>query len=143
MTLKRILTNNRTNLKQTMKNAILAICTTALILTTTANAGVNGSYRVSGSETADGEKLKFTGTVTVSNYKAGTYSLKFEDGEKATYKFSFSKPLKETTASQTVNAFNNLGTSTATFYRQNGKTRVKFSYKSKDGSLRGSGLGSK
>lgn len=126
-----------------MKYATLAICATALVITTSANAGVNGTYRVRGSETDDGEKFSFNGTVMVSSYKSGTYSLKFNDGDKTTYKFTFTKRLKETAATQTVNAYNDIGTSTATFYQKDGKSCVKFTYKSKDGSVKGSGTGSK
>lgn len=126
-----------------MKTAILAFCTSALVLTTPAIAGINGTYKVSGSETADGEKLSFRGTISISNYTAGQYNLKFADGESATYKFKFKTPLKKTSSSQTVNAFNNLGTSVATFTQKDGKFTIKFTYRSKNGSLKGSGSGSK
>ena len=126
-----------------MKNILLTYCALPLLLAPLAEAGINGTYKVRGSETEDGQKFAFTGSVTVSNYKAGKYALKFADGEGVTYKFSFSKPLQETTTTQTVNAFNSQGTSTATFSQKSGKFSVKFSYKSKDGSVRGSGTGSK
>ena len=126
-----------------MKNTLLAVCFSALVLSTVANAGVNGNYQVKGTETQNGEKYTFTGTVTVSNYKSGTYALKFSDGERVNYKFNFTKPLKETIASQTVNAFNSQGTSTATLFQNGAKPSIKFTYKSKNGSVRGSGSGSK
>jgi hypothetical protein len=126
-----------------MKKQLLAYCVLPLFFTPLANAGINGTYRVSGSETADGEKLSFTGTVKVARFLNGAYSLKFSDGENATYTFKFTKPLKETTASQTVTAKNNIGTSTATFYSKSGKMWVKFKYKSLDGTLKGNGTGSK
>lgn len=92
-----------------MKTTLLTSSTFALVLSTSAFAGVNGKYKVTGSETAGGEKYTFTGTLTVSKYKSGTYSLKFSDGDQTSYIFTFSKPIKETKSSQTVSAFNNLG----------------------------------
>lgn len=126
-----------------MKNILLTYCALPLLLAPLAQAGINGTYRVSGSETASGDKESFSGVVKVASYLNGTYSLKFSGGERATYNFKFTKPLKETTASQTVTAKNSIGTSTATFYSKSGKMWLKFSYKSLDGSVKGQGTGSK
>jgi hypothetical protein len=104
-------------------------------------AGVNGTYRVSGSETNSGDNYTFTGTIKVTSYLNGTYNLSFSDGDRASYKFKFTKPIKETNASQTVTAKNNIGTSSVTFYSKKGKKWVKFSYKSLDGSVKGQGSG--
>lgn len=126
-----------------MKTTLLAFGASALVLTSSAHAGVNGTYRVTGSETVNGQRYAFTGTVAVSKYKSGTYAFKFSDGEKANYIFKFSRPLKETKQTQTVSAFNDLGTSSATFVEKGGKATIKFTYRSKDGSVRGTGSGSK
>lgn len=127
-----------------MKTAILAFCASALAFSTLANAGVNGIYKVRGAETEDGNRYPFTGTVTVSNYNAGKYQLNFEDGGgNTTFTFKFLKPLKQSTKPQTVNAYNKLGTSVAKFYQEGGKFKIEFTYKSKDGSVRGAGAGSK
>lgn len=126
-----------------MKTTLLAFSASALVLTTSTFAGVNGTYKVTGSETVSGQRYAFTGTVTVSKYKSGKYAFKFSDGEQATYTFVFSKPLKETKQSQTLSAFNDLGTSSATFVEKGGKATIKFTYRSKDGSVRGTGSGSK
>jgi hypothetical protein len=127
-----------------MKTAILAFCTSTLAFSTLANAGVNRTYRVRGAESENGNRYPFSGTVTVSNYNAGKYQLKFEDGGgNTTFSFKFVKPLKESNKSQTVNAYNKLGTSVATFYQEGGKFKIEFTYRSKDGSVRGSGKGSK
>ena len=126
-----------------MKTTLLAFSAAAFVLSTSADAGVNGTYKVTGSETVNGQRYAFTGTVAVSKYKSGTYALKFSDGERVTYTFAFSKPLKETKLTQTVSAFNNVGTSSATFVEKGGKATIKFTYRSKDGSVRGAGSGSK
>jgi hypothetical protein len=126
-----------------MKTTLLAFGASALVLTSSAHAGVNGTYRVTGSETVNGQRYAFTGTVAVSNYKSGTYAFRFSDGERVNYVFNFSRPLKETKLTQTVSAFNNLGTSSATFVEKGGKATIKFTYRSKDGSVRGTGSGSK
>lgn len=129
-----------------MKSTLLAVITATPLLISQVSAGVNGTYRVSGSENDNGERTTFTGTVKVVNYRSGTYNLQYSgDGATSTsrFTFTFSKPLKETTNSQTVVASNKLGTSSATFYKKSGKMHVKFSYKSKDGSVRGQGSGSK
>ena len=126
-----------------MKNILLTYCALPLFLAPLAEAGINGTYRVNGSETEAGDRESFTGTVKVASYLNGTYALKFSGGDKVTYNFRFTKPLKETTASQTVTAKNNIGTSTVTFYPKSGKMWVKFSYKSLDGSVKGQGTGSK
>ncbi|MES2474805.1 MAG: hypothetical protein V4640_03420 [Verrucomicrobiota bacterium] len=126
-----------------MKTILFSCCALPLLLSNLAEAGINGTYKVRGTETEAGDKYSFSGSVKVASYLNGTYALKFSDGDSATYKFKFTKPLKETTASQTVTARNSIGTSTATFYSKSGKRWVKFSYKSLDGSVKGQGTGSK
>lgn len=127
-----------------MKTALQAIIVaTPLLLSQLSFAGVNGTYRVSGSETESGGKTTFTGTVKITDYRKGTYALKMKDGENPTYIFTFDKPLKETTASQTFTAKNKIGTASGSIFRKDGKMRVKFTYKSLDGSVRGQGSGSK
>ena len=51
-----------------MKNRLLAYCALPLFFAPFAEAGINGTYRVSGSETAAGDKESFTGTVKVASY---------------------------------------------------------------------------
>lgn len=126
-----------------MKNTLRALIVSALVLTTSAHAGVNGTYQVSGSETEDGEKYSLTGTLKVSKYKSATYSFRAGDGTNDSFTVKFSKPLEEVTTSQTVTASNSEGTATATFTRKSGKRFVKFTYRSKDGSVRGTGSGFK
>lgn len=125
-----------------MKTSLLTLIATSQLLVTHASAGVNGTYRVSGTETEIDAISVFTGTVKITNYRKGTYDLKFSDGEKASFTFTFVKPLKETTSSQTVSCVNSKGTGTATFYRKNGATRVKFTYKAKAAHVTVTGKGS-
>lgn len=126
-----------------MKTAMLTFVVATQLLVHQASAGVNGIYRVTGSEIDHGQRYSFTGTVKVTSLRSGAYNLRFSDGDKATYTFQFSKKLKETPSAQTVTATNRLGTTIATFQTRNGKATVKFSYKSKDGSVKGQGSGSK
>ena len=91
-----------------MKKQILAYLSLPILVTSYAQAGINGSYKVRGSETHGGQKFSFTGTVSVTNYKSGKYALNFNDGDRVTYRFNFSKPLKETIATQMVTAKNNI-----------------------------------
>lgn len=110
-----------------------------------AKGGINGTYEVRGTENDNGDRYKFTGTVKVSKFKAGSYSLTFNDGERASssFKFNFSTPLKETTSPQTVNCYSSRGTGTATFRFVNGHYKLEFTYKAKGANVRGSGTGSK
>lgn len=126
-----------------MKNALFALCAAALVLAPSVHAGINGTYKARGTESDNGVKHSFTGTVTISNYKSGTYALKFDDGERVSYKFNFTKRLKETTAPQSVNCYSTLGTGTATFRYVNNRYKVAFTYKAKGANVRGSGTGTK
>lgn len=126
-----------------MKNTLLVIIASTLVLSTAAHAGINGTYQVSGFETEDGETYSLTGTLKVSKYKSATYSFSAGDGTTDSFTVKFSKPLKEVITRQTVTASNSEGIATAVFTRINGKNFVKFTYRSKDGSVRGSGSGSK
>jgi len=114
-----------------------------LVLTQPLVAGVNGTYRVSGSEKDHGEKFTFTGSVKITNYKSGIYNLKFSDGEQIALDFALDKRLKDGLKSQTVTGSNNRITTSATFQMINGRYQVQFSYRSKDGNVRGQGSGSK
>ena len=55
-----------------MKNIIITCCALPLFVASYAKAGINGTYKVRGTESNDGEKLTFTGTVKVSQYKIGS-----------------------------------------------------------------------
>lgn len=108
----------------------------------TAEAGVNGVYNVQGAEVEDGARYNFTGTVTVINYKTGKYALDLGDGEGlVSFKFKFSKPLKNITKPQTVTYSSNLGSGTATFTQSAGVYKVRFKYKDNGGNISGSGAG--
>ncbi|MEO6476860.1 hypothetical protein [Luteolibacter sp.] len=126
-----------------MKNALLSCCVLPLLLTSAAHAGINGIYKVSGTETDNGKKYSFDGTVTVSKYKTGKYSLLFNDGDPATFTFTFSKVLKDNSPSQTVACSSSQGTGSATFKKVNGLYKVQFTYKAKGAPISGSGSGSK
>ena len=109
-----------------------------------AQAGVNGVYKIQGAEIDDGARFNFTGTLTVINNKTGKYVLDLGDGEGlVSFKFNFSKRLKEITRPQTVSYSNNLGSGTATFSQTAGVYSVKFKYKEKGSNIRGSGIGTK
>lgn len=127
-----------------MKNALLACCVLPLFLSSAAEAGINGTYKVRGSETSGGQKYTFSGTVTVAKFKTASYDLNFhDDGDNAAFKLTFSPALKETTKTQTVDCASRLGTGTATFSYVNGSYKVQFSYKGKGGGVKGSGTGTK
>lgn len=108
-----------------------------------AQAGINGTYKIRGTEINEGEKLTFSGTVKVSQSNVGKYSLNFSDGGSATYSFKFTKPLKELKTPQTVNYSSSLGTGTATFSYASGRYQVAFTYKAKGANIKGSGKGTK
>jgi hypothetical protein len=126
-----------------MKNALLACGVLPLFLSPIANAGINGTYRVTGTEKENGKNYPFTGTVVVSRYKSGTYSLRFNDGDSASFKFTFNKALKDKIPSQTVSGASSIGTGSATFRYVNGGYKLKFDYKAKGANVSGSGSGSK
>lgn len=125
------------------KNSLLACCILPLCLTSAARAGINGIYKIHGNEYDEGEKYSFTGTVTISKLTTGAYALKFDDGDKAAFKFSFKTPLKDSHKTQTVNYSSSLGTGSATFSYANGHHKVQFSYKAKYADVKGSGSGIK
>ena len=126
-----------------MKNILIACCALPLFLATSAEAGINGTYKVRGTEFSDGEKLTFTGTVQVSQYKLGKYSLKFSDDDNSPFTFKFTKALKDIKTPQTVSCYSSQGTGTATFSYASGHYRVEFSYKAKGENIKGSGKGVK
>ena len=109
-----------------------------------AQAGVNGVYKIEGTETEGAARYNFTGTLKVTNYKTGKYVIDLGDGEGlVSFKFDFSKRLKNITRPQTVSYSNNLGSGTATFTQAAGVYSVKFKYKEKGSDIRGSGSGTK
>lgn len=124
-----------------MKTALR--CLLPFALTIAAHAGINGTYKVTGSETDSGKRYPFSGTITVINYKSASYSLKFNDGDKTSFKLNFKTPLKDITRTQTVDCINSLGTGTATFKYVGGDYKLAFTYRSKSGSVKGSGSGAK
>jgi len=126
-----------------MKNILLTCCALPLFFSPQAAAGINGTYNVRGTETDNGDKFTFTGTVKISSFKSGSYNLKFNDGENTSFNLTFSKPLKETTATQTVNGSSSKGTGTATFRYVGGHYKVEFNYKAKGADVKGSGAGIK
>ncbi len=126
-----------------MKVPLLTCCILPLVLPMAAQAGVNGVYNVQGTEIDGGTRFNFTGTVTVINYKTGKYVLDLGDGEGlVSFKFNFSKRLKNITKPQTVSYSNNLGSGTATFTQTAGVYSLKFKYQEKGSNIRGSGSGS-
>ena len=126
-----------------MNNALLTCCIFPFLLTPAAQAGINGIYKVRGTETNDGKKLTFSGTVTVSKYKTGKYSLNYSDGDAGTFSFPFSKLLKDNRPTQTVTYSSSQGSGSATFKNVNGLYKVQFTYKAKGEPISGSGSGSK
>lgn len=126
-----------------MKYALLTFCSLSLILAPAAHAGINGTYKVTGTETDHGKKYSFTGTVKVSSYKTGKYSLKFNDGDTTAFTFIFSKLLNDNSPLQTVACSSSQGTGNATFKKVNGLYKVQFNYQAKGAPISGSGTGSK
>ena len=126
-----------------MKNILITCCALPLFFATSAEAGINGVYKVRGTEFNDGEKLTFTGTVQVSQYKLGKYSLKFSDDDNSPFSFKFSKALRDIKTPQTVSYNSNLGTGTATFTYVSGHYKVEFTYKATGENIRGAGKGVK
>lgn len=114
-----------------------------LTLTVAAHAGINGTYKVTGTETESGQNYGFSGTITVANYKSANYTLKFNGGEKSNFKVNFVTPVKDVKSTQTVNCTSSQGTATATFTYEGGKYNLAFTYRSKSGSVRGKGTGTK
>ncbi|RYD19678.1 MAG: hypothetical protein EOP88_18040 [Verrucomicrobiaceae bacterium] len=126
-----------------MNQTLLTCCLLPVFLSPLATAGINGTYKVKGTETENGKKYAFTGTVKISNYKNGKYTLKFADGEVTAFTFKFNKPLKDLSPAQTVSGSSSLGTGNATFKLAKGKYTVTFDYKAKGADVKGSGTGSK
>ncbi len=125
-------------------NAILPACGAALFFAcpSTALAGVNGTYKVSGTEKDHGKNYSFTGTAVITKYKTGKYDLKFNDGDKTAFTFTFKTKLKDNVKEQTVDGLSNKGTGKVTFLLSKGVYKVNFTYRSTDGSISGSGKGS-
>jgi hypothetical protein len=127
-----------------MKFPLLTCCILPLVIPMAAHAGINGVYKVQGAEIEDGMRYNFTGTLTVINYKTGKYVLDLGDGEGlVSFKFNFSKRLKNIAKPQTVSYSNNLGSGTATFSQTAGVYNLRFNYREKGSNIRGSGTGSK
>lgn len=125
-----------------MKIPIITCCILPLVLPMVAEAGINGVYKVQGAEIDGGASYSFTGTVTVIGYKTGKYVLDLGDGGgPVSFKFNFSKRLKDITKPQTVSYSNNLGSGTATFSQVAGVYNLKFKYKEKGSNIKGSGTG--
>jgi hypothetical protein len=115
-----------------MKLSLLACCVLPLVLPMAAQAGINGVYKIRGTEIDEGTRYSFTGTLKVINYKTGKYVLDIGDGEGLiSFKFDFSKRLKDIAKEQKVTFSNNLGSGSATFTRTGGVYKVKFNYKGK------------
>lgn len=126
-----------------MKSLLVSLWVLPLLASASADAGINGKYSISGNENDNGARYTFRGTLTISQFKKGNYNLVFNDGDRSTFGFTFRTPLRETKARQTVSFSSPLGTGAATFRFLNGKYKVIFNYKSKDGSVAGSGTGLK
>ena len=56
-----------------MGNIIITCCALPLFFISFAEAGINGIYKIRGTEINQGEKLTFSGTVQVSQSKVGKY----------------------------------------------------------------------
>lgn len=126
-----------------MNQTLLTCALLPVFLSPLATAGINGTYKVKGTEIENGKKYAFNGTVTISKYRSGKYSLKFADGEKTAFTFTFNKPLKDAAPVQTVSGTSPLGTGNATFKLNKGKYTVSFDYKAKGANVKGSGTGTK
>lgn len=126
-----------------MKSLLVSLCVLPLLVSASADAGINGKYSISGSENDNGTKYTFRGSLTILQFKKGSYNLVFNDGDRSAFGFTFRTPLKETKAKQSVTYSSSLGTGAATFRFVKGKYKVTFTYKSKDGSVTGSGTGLK
>lgn len=126
-----------------MKTTLLACCLAPLLLAPPAQAGINGTYKVSGTEYNYGKKYFFNGTVKVSNYKAGEYVLRFNNGETSILNFKFSKRLKDKAASQKVDCSSSRGFGSATFRYVKGHYQVDFTYQASGFDVKGFGSGSK
>lgn len=109
------------------------------------NAGVKGTYPVTGAEKFMGSRYSFVGTVVVTSYKSCKVNLKYNDGDKASLTATFKTALKETKDKQTVNftwrSPEAAGTGTATFSAN--ATKYNFSFTYKTSGLSGAGKGSK
>ncbi len=126
-----------------MKTQILAYLAIPMLCVSYAQAGINGTYKIRGTEINEGEKLTFSGTVKISQSKVGKYSFNFSDGDIARFSFKFNKPLKELKTPQTVTYSSSIGSGTATFSYAGGRHQVAFSYKAKGANIKGSGKGTK
>ncbi len=126
-----------------MKFTLCSLVVSVLTFSNVASAGVNGKYKVSGSETEDGKTYSITGNLKVSSYKSATLTYNAGDGTSDSFTFKFNKRLNEVSTPQTVTAYNSEGTGTLNFTFKRGKNFVKFTYRSRDGYVRGSVSGSK
>lgn len=126
-----------------MKSLIASLCVIPLFVSASADAGINGKYKVSGKENDHGTNYTFKGTLTISQLKKGSYNLVFNDGDTSAFGFTFRSPIKDTKSAQSASYSSPLGTGSAKFRFVNGKYKVTFTYKSKDGKVVGSGTGLK
>ena len=132
-----------------MKNTLFICIGFIALLGTDVCAGINGKYKVKGTERYYGSKYSFQGSVSVTGYNSGSFKIDYNDGDRSdgTYKLNFDTPLKETRKKQTVTCtwreagYN--GTATLTFKGTGGGYSVDFTYKATGASVRGTGSGSK
>lgn len=126
-----------------MKILFFTIATISLAIPMTAQAGINGVYKVLGAEVEGRKGYRFTGTVTVSNYRTCDYSLDLGDGGGLiVFKFNFSERLKDLTKPQTVKFSSKQGSGLATFTYSGGDYKILFEYAEKGSNIRGFGSGS-
>lgn len=126
-----------------MKFLLFSISILSLALPMSAQAGVNGVYKVLGAEVEGRKAYRFTGTVKVTNYRTCDYSLDLGDGAGlVSFTFNFSKPLKDITKPQTVSFSSKEGSGLATFTYSGGDYKVLFEYQEKGSDIKGFGSGS-
>jgi hypothetical protein len=123
----------------------LFFCFLLLFALPTANADINGTYKVSGSEREGGQTLSFGGTLRVRENSRGRFNLKLREEFPAPpliFRVTFSKLLRENVRSQTVRYSGTNVTGTATFRRVRGSYTVNFSHLDTEFQARDTGSGS-
>lgn len=126
-----------------IKQIFLSAFALLFISSSIASAGIDGTYRIRGTERAYGGKYPFTGSLVVSGHKRGVFTLHFEDGAVVKMYFYFDPRLKDGLKTQTVESSTPPGNGTVTFRRINGAYRITFNYKAKHTDVKGSGKGRK
>ncbi len=123
-----------------MKTTLLTCCIAPLLCAPLVEAGVNGTYTLKGTETDNGIKSAFSGTLTITKYKYGKFTL-----NGSTFKFSLSSSqlLKDNVTKQTVAWSSPYSTGKTTFRIVNGHYTMNFNYKGKGVNVTGSGTGYK